>query len=497
MPYRLQVVVYILLQSLFLINFQIMNYFVNDAESGHAELRRRRRKKVLFILRILAILEARKKIKNRSYLTRPALQDSKESAWIQLYNQKNDLHFINVMGLDVASFEHLADAVQRFIEARQNRAVNLNNDNNNNNNDNNNDNNYNNNNNDLDDNNLNHNNSNDSNNVSDMNIDNKSDNNNFNADDDNSDEESDNVSEQEQELENENQYDPPREPPIRLPRGKRGRPAGLNIQGKLALLLYHLHGKMDQKELCQIFGIVPATCSQTLSQMLPLVLQVLKKEPDARIQFPTHQECYEFSEQIAALHPNLPCRIWGFMDGVFFFNRNHPDPNIQNAFYNGWKSATSVTNVLVFTPDGCICWAATNRPGSWHDARVVLPLYEKLHTQTPEGYKLVADAAFQAWMDKVITPLKKNQFSSDPMRAAFQLRQHHRVVSVRQPAEWGMRALQASFQRLTVPLTASNYEYNGVLINCCLHLYNYRTRRVPGFNQIKTVFSSDYLRNLM
>jgi hypothetical protein len=155
-----------------------------------------------------------------------------------------------------------------------------------------------------------------------------------------------------------------------------------------------------------------------------------------------------------------------------------------------------VTNVLVFTPDGCICWAATNRPGSWHDARVVLPLYEQLHTQTPEGYKLVADAAFQAWMDKVITPLKKNQFSSNPIQAALQLRQHHRVVSVRQPAEWGMRALQASFQRLTVPLTASNFEYNSVLITCCLYLYNFRTRRVPGFNQIKTVFSSDYLRNL-
>ncbi|HZK60632.1 MAG TPA: transposase family protein, partial [Anaerovoracaceae bacterium] len=204
-------------------------------------------------------------------------------------------------------------------------------------------------------------------------------------------------------------------------------------------------------------------------------------------------ECKEFAEQIAALNPDLPDPIFGFMDGVFFPNDNHPDPTIQNAYYNGWKSSTSVTNALVFTPDGCICWAAINRPGSWHDAKVVLPLYRLLKNDTPAGFKLIADAAFQAEPNHILTPFKKGQFSSDLTIAYLQLEQHYNVVSARQPAEWGMRSVQADFPRLKLPLAASNFEYNRVLIACCFRLYNYRTRRLRDLNQIKTVFSSDYL----
>jgi hypothetical protein len=283
----------------------------------------------------------------------------------------------------------------------------------------------------------------------------------------------------------------------RLKQRKGGRPASLDTKGKLALLLYHLHGKMDQRDLCQIFGIIPSTCSVTLSTMMPLLLEILKQEKDARIQYPQEEaEFKAFADQIAVRHPDLPCNVFGFMDGVFFRNLNHPDKLIQNGYYNGWKSGTSVTNVLVFTPDGCICWAAINRPGSWHDARVVIPLYDKLQNHTPPGYKLIADAAFndRNQRNHIITPFKKGQFEQvDPAPLQAQLALHFAIVSARQPAEWGMRALQAAFPRLNVPLSASNTAYNQTLLSLCIHLYNFRTRRLGMLNQIQTVFSSDYI----
>jgi hypothetical protein len=35
-----------------------------------------------------------------------------------------------------------------------------------------------------------------------------------------------------------------------------------------------------------------------------------------------------------------------------------------------------------------------NAPGSWHDSRIAQPIYEKLRTQTPNGFYFVADTVF-------------------------------------------------------------------------------------------------------
>jgi hypothetical protein len=46
------------------------------------------------------------------------------------------------------------------------------------------------------------------------------------------------------------------------------------------------------------------------------------------------------------------------------------DPDIQNAYYNGYLCACYVSNVLVFAPNGKIIFAAINQPNSWHDSQV-------------------------------------------------------------------------------------------------------------------------------
>jgi len=69
------------------------------------------------------------------------------------------------------------------------------------------------------------------------------------------------------------------------------------------------------------------------------------------------------------------------------------------------------------------------------------------------------------------------------------------VTSLRQAAEWGMRAIQGGLGRLKTVLGV-DIEQNGLLIRTSLHLFNLRTRMV-GLNQIQAVFeknySSDYL----
>jgi hypothetical protein len=62
---------------------------------------------------------------------------------------------------------------------------------------------------------------------------------------------------------------------------------------------------------------------------------------------------------------------------------------------------------------GLFIAAKLNAPGSWHDSRVVLPIYEKLHTRMPEGFYLVADTVFprgSAQIDgKIRAPIKTGQ----------------------------------------------------------------------------------------
>ena len=84
--------------------------------------------------------------------------------------------------------------------------------------------------------------------------------------------------------------------------------------------------------------------------------------------------------------------------------------------------------------------------------------------------------------------------SSDPVIAAMQLQQHHAVTSTRQAAEWGMRILQGTFQRLHTELPYDP-RLRRLILCSVLHLSNLRTR-VMGINQIRTVFDPSYIPNI-
>jgi DDE superfamily endonuclease len=172
------------------------------------------------------------------------------------------------------------------------------------------------------------------------------------------------------------------------------------------------------------------------------------------------------------------------------------DPNTQNAYYNGWKAMCSITNVIVFAPDGSIIWVRYNWPGSWHDANVARPLYDVLadSTLTPSPYALIADTAFprrKEMRNKIITPDRVDEFYNRNLQLASADNAEYdcynrQVLSARQAVEWGMHSLQSVFRRLSVRLDY-NPPANRDLLKLIFHLFNLRVRMV-GLNQIRSVY---------
>jgi len=148
-----------------------------------------------------------------------------------------------------------------------------------------------------------------------------------------------------------------------------------------------------------------------------------------------------------------------------------------------------VTDLLI---TGEILAARVNAPGSWHDSRVAVPIYAQLREDTPHGFYLVADTAFPQGSDQISgrirAPLKAGQvLPNDTFKRQAVLQLNWQLLSYRQTAEWGMRALQGSFGRLRLPLDANDSVSRQRTLETCAHLHQLHTRCV-GINQIRNVY---------
>ncbi len=133
-----------------------------------------------------------------------------------------------------------------------------------------------------------------------------------------------------------------------------------------------------------------------------------------------------------------------------------------------------------------------NAPGSWHDAKIAQRIFDKLRTETPDGYYIVADTAFprgaRSIDGKIKAPLKQGQrLPRDPEERAELERFNRQLLSCRQAAEWGMRTLQGSFGRLQLPLNIGDDKARAELLEICVRLHNVRTTLV-GINQIRNTY---------
>jgi len=147
---------------------------------------------------------------------------------------------------------------------------------------------------------------------------------------------------------------------------------------------------------------------------------------------------------------------------------------------------------LLICYTGEIIYTCLNAPGSWHDSRVARPLYDVLAEVLPVGYYLVSDTAFPQGSGrcpgKIHAPLQAgSNLPGDPGELSQVLAFNRQLVSLRQSAEWGMRALQGVFGRLRVPLPIEDILFRQDLLEICIRLHNVRVRCV-GINQILNVY---------
>jgi hypothetical protein len=170
-----------------------------------------------------------------------------------------------------------------------------------------------------------------------------------------------------------------------------------------------------------------------------------------------------------------------------------PNPDIQNAHYNGWLHAVFMTGTLCFSADGLIVWAKHNCPGSWKDSDTSLEFRERLvdPVLNPDRrYGVVADSAFPCGDDmvgRIMTPLKEGDLGRlvPSVRAVAQAKSGS-ITFVRQAAEWGMGSVEKVYRRLLHPLPYDK-EKRKLRLDNLFRLANYRVRTVE-VSEIRTTW---------
>ena len=242
--------------------------------------------------------------------------------------------------------------------------------------------------------------------------------------------------------------------------------------------------------LQMIFGLTTAGVSLFLRFSRRILIEVLTNEPDSALRIPNIDTIRSYQDAICRRHPIFD-GVWCTMDGLKLYVQTHADRAKENNCYNGWKYDHYVGAVLVFCPDGTIPFCCYNVPGCVHDSLIAEwgSVYSKLgRVYDLCGGKCTVNSAFSKRDNEFLIKSAQTTLAGDtPEEFALNVRLNAEATSMRQSAEWGMRALQASFPRLKDRFI---YEENGerrIMMKMCLLLYNLRARRV-GINQIRSTY---------
>ena len=252
----------------------------------------------------------------------------------------------------------------------------------------------------------------------------------------------------------------------------------------LGLILMWTRTRGSMFSLQMKFGMTGTPTGLYIRFARRLLLHIFSNDNDAAIRLPSDQEIEEYKNAIKSRHPLLD-EVWCTMDGVKLMLESSGIPIEQNMFYNGWTHDTYVSNVICFCPDGTIPITCFNVPGCQHDSTIaewgnVYKKLEKVYRKT--NGKCVVDSAFNKTRCDFL--IKSSQ--QDPEGTeAFQL--NIEATSMRQSAEWGMRAFQSSFPRLKDRMRYEKFGERRVILKMCMQLYNLRARKV-GINQIKNTY---------
>lgn len=268
---------------------------------------------------------------------------------------------------------------------------------------------------------------------------------------------------------------------------RRGRPRSMTAVQCLGLVLAWGRTRGSEMVLCMLFGVTASVCSLFIRLGRRLLLKILSRDQHAAVRMPTQDEIKAFQDAIAAKYSMLE-DVYAVADGLKLYLEQAGDNVIQNMFYNGWTHDHYVGNVFVFAPNGCIIASAINAPDAMHDSTIAEwgKVYQKLEeVHTLYAGRCVADSAFSKGnYPFLIKSVQDHLVAADDIAQVTALRQ---ATSVRQGAEWGMRAFQGSFPRMKDRFVYEERGERKVMILCTVLFYNLRARKV-GLNQILNTF---------
>ena len=272
---------------------------------------------------------------------------------------------------------------------------------------------------------------------------------------------------------------------------RRGRPRKISSHACLGLVLMWTRTTCQYWVLSGSFGLVASCCGLWLRFGKRILLSVLSGRADSQIKLPDGDKVNRYREAIQNRYPALTnAAIVG--DGLKILLQKAGDQQTQEAFYNGWKSGHYITNLFVFAPDGTIVMSMINCPGSMHDSELAASgspsIYTKIDMLYEQyGVKCVMDSAFANANKESIIKSKKRETIASTAESREEFEELMAALSVRQAAEWGMRALQGAFGRLKSvwPYEENDERYWGLSVIALL--YNYSANNMD-LNQIRRVY---------
>ena len=261
----------------------------------------------------------------------------------------------------------------------------------------------------------------------------------------------------------------------------------------LGLVLVWTRTRGSTSVLQLIFGMTQSSTSDYLSFCTHILIVVLQQIDGARVRRPTIEEIHSFKDAVKSRHPRFD-GVWCTMDGLKLMLECTSNEDKQNRYNNGWTYDHYNGAVLVFCPNGMIPICCYNVPGTVHDSSIatignVYKKLEEVYNQT--GGICVTDSAFSRANYPFITKSGKPTVDM----TIDELNILEEATSMRQSAEWGMRAFQCSFLRAKEHI---QFEYKGqrkLMMKLLILLYNLRTKKV-GINQILNVYMPSLDRNV-
>ena len=275
----------------------------------------------------------------------------------------------------------------------------------------------------------------------------------------------------------------------------RGKPRSIKAHACLGLTLFWTRTACHYWTMATYFGLTSSPCEKWLRFGKRVLLHVLKQRDDSKIRMPNEDKLREYVSCIEHQYPALN-NVAFVGDGLKIPLEKASDKIKQNAYYNGWKGDHYITNLFVFAPDGTIVCAIVNAPGSMHDSDLASigdnNVYSKLdHYHATYGVKCVMDSAFAASERQSIIKSIPRETIDTRAETAEQAIVWDQALSVRQSAEWGMRALQGSMPRLKARWHYEENDERLIGLTMIIHLYNYKANNMD-LNQIRTVYWNAY-----